>query len=119
MASLLTLSMLSLLAIAAPIYVAADAPTNTAGFNHPGNLLITDQFNNRVIEVNPSTNQIVWSFGSGSGTTCNPGSHSVIGSNDAERLSDGLTLIAGTGIPAGVPNTTACVDNRVIIVDQQ
>jgi len=89
-----------------------------AGFNTPGNLLITDQFNNRVIEVDHQTNHIVWSFGSGNGTLCNPGPGAIIGPNDAERLSDGLTLIAGTGIPSGVPGTTACVDNRVIVVNQ-
>jgi hypothetical protein len=86
-------------------------------FNQPGNLLITDQFNNRVIEISPLTKQIVWSFGSGNSTLCNPGAHSVIGANDAERLAGGLTLIAGTGIPAGVAGTTPCVDNRVIVVD--
>lgn len=87
------------------------------GFNTPGNLLISDQYNNRVIEVNSQNNHIVWSYGSGNGTLCNPGPGAIIGPNDAERLSDGLTLIAGTGIPSGVPGT-ACVDNRVIVVNQ-
>ncbi len=87
-------------------------------FNTPGNLLITDEFNNRVIELDPLTNQIVWSFGSGNGSLCNPGPGSVIGPNDAERLPGGLTLIAGTGNPAGFPPVAACVDNRVIIVNQ-
>lgn len=89
------------------------------GFNTPGNVLITDQFNNRVIEVNRDK-QIIWSFGSGNPTLCNPGPGAIIGSNDAERLSEGLTLMAGTGIPAntvpGLPN--GCVDNRVIVVNQ-
>jgi len=89
-------------------------------FNQPGNLLITDQFNNRVIELDPTSNQIIWSFGSGNSTNCNPGPGAVIGPNDAERLANGLTLIAGTGIP---PNTVTglangCTDNRVIVVDQ-
>jgi hypothetical protein len=35
-------------------------------FNRPGNILITDQFNNRVIEIDSSGN-IVWQFGSGCG----------------------------------------------------
>jgi hypothetical protein len=98
----------------------APSPASAAssGFNRPGDLLITDQFNNRVIEVNPLTKAIVWSFGSGNSTLCNPGPGSVIGPNSAERLSGGLTLISGTGIPSGVPGTTACVDNRVIVVDQ-
>ncbi|MCI4330707.1 MAG: PQQ-binding-like beta-propeller repeat protein [Thermoplasmata archaeon] len=96
----------------------AVARSASTGFNQAGNLLITDQYNNRVIEVNPLTKQIVWSFGSGNSTLCNPGPGAVIGANDAERLSGGLTLIAGTGIPSGVAGTTACVDNRVIVVNQ-
>jgi len=88
-------------------------------FNTPGNLLITDQFNNRVIEVNPLTNKVVWSFGSGNGSVCNPGPGSIIGPNDAERLAGGLTLMAGTGNPAGFAPVAACVDNRVVIVNQQ
>ncbi len=89
-------------------------------FNQPGNLLITDQFNNRAIEVDRSTKKIVWSFGSGDPTLCNPGPGAIIGLNDAERVSGGLTILSGTGIPAGassfMPN--GCVDNRVIVVDQ-
>jgi plastocyanin len=96
----------------------AKFPYGGGGFNTAGNILITDQFNNRVIEVNPLTNQIVWSFGSGNESLCNPGPGSIIGPNDAERLAGGLTLMAGTGIPAGVP-APACADNRVIIVNQQ
>jgi hypothetical protein len=84
------------------------------------NLLITDQFNNRVIEVNTRTNKIVWSFGSNDPTACNPGPGTVIGPNDAERLSGGDTLIAGTGIPVGgspADPSLACADNRVIVVN--
>jgi len=89
-------------------------------FNHPGNLLITDQFNNRVIEVNPSTKAIVWSFGSNDASLCNPGPGAIIGPNDAERLADGLTAMAGTGIPPGASPAMpgGCVDNRVIVVDR-
>jgi len=96
------------------------SPSGMSGgpFNTPGNLLITDQFNNRVIEVNPLTNQIVWSFGSGNGSLCNPGPGSIIGPNDAERLAGGLTLLSGTGNPSGFPPVVACADNRVIIVNQ-
>ncbi len=87
------------------------------GFNAPGNVLITDQFNNRVIEVDPSDNSIVWSFGSGNPDLCNPGPGSIIGTNYAERLADGLTLIAGTGIPSS-GTSPGCADNRVIVVNQ-
>jgi uncharacterized protein YbaA (DUF1428 family) len=93
---------------------------NGNNFNQAGNLLITDQFNNRVVEVNPHTKAIVWSFGSNNPGLCNPGPGAIIGTNDAERLANGLTVMVGTGIPPGVspamPN--GCVDNRVIVVDQ-
>ena len=94
--------------------------SGTTDFNQPGNILISDQFNNRVIEVDRNKH-IVWSFGSGDPTKCNPGPGAIIGLNDAERLCDGLTLLSGTGIP---PNTAessipaGCVDNRVIVVDR-
>ena len=89
------------------------------GFNEPGNVLISDQFNNRVIEVDRNK-KIVWSFGSGDPTLCNPGPGAIIGLNDAERLSDGLTLLAGTGIPPGASSLmpAGCVDNRVIVVNR-
>jgi outer membrane protein assembly factor BamB len=87
-------------------------------FNAPANLLISDQFNNRVVEVAPD-GHIVWTFGSGNPTRCDPGPGTIIGLNDAERLSGGLTLLAGSGIPAGSTSyPKGCVDNRVIVVDQ-
>ena len=79
-------------------------------FNQPGNILITDQFNNRVIEVTRA-GKIVWSFGSGGPSQCTAGAGTVIAPNDAERLAGGLTLIAGTG-------TGTCPDNRVIVVNE-
>ena len=81
------------------------------GFDTPGNVLISDQFNNRVIEVDAFKN-IVFSSGSGDPTLCNPGPGAIIAPNDVERLENGLTLIAGTG-------TGACPDNRVILVDRK
>lgn len=82
-------------------------------------IVIADQFNNRVIEVNPNTHQIVWHFGNGSDVA---GPHSVVGPNDAERFG-AFTLISGTGIPASSPPlpgcstpATGCADNRVFIV---
>jgi len=93
------------------------APGNAqSSFNHPGNILITDQFNNRVIETDPAGN-IVWQFGSGPGNTT---PSAIIGTNDAERVGN-LTLMAGTGIPAGVVThcKKGCADNRVLLVDQR
>jgi hypothetical protein len=86
-------------------------------FNDPGNILIADQFNNRVIEIDRD-HHIVWQFGIGP-TDFTP--RSIIGVNDAERVGD-LTLMAGTGTPPGVVSTcasaTGCPDNRVILVDR-
>jgi hypothetical protein len=102
---------------------AAAAPASAAlhpqpgGFNTKGDILIADQFNNRVIEVN-SHHQVVWQFGNGSNVA---GPQSIVGTNDAERVGN-LTLIAGTGTPPGFdPSCTqpqGCPDNRVILVDQ-
>jgi hypothetical protein len=85
-------------------------------FNKPGNVLISDQFNNRVIEVN-SRGEIVWSFGLGPNDFT---PNSIIGVNDAERILDGKTLMAGTGTPPNtVPqNVAGQADNRVILVNE-
>ncbi|SCK22597.1 PQQ-like domain-containing protein [Variovorax sp. HW608] len=92
------------------------AGTSAGGpFNTPGNILITDQFNNRVIEIDPS-GTIVWSFGSGHGNTS---AGAIVGTNDAERVGVN-TLMSGTGIPAGATKNckkSGCADNRVILVD--
>jgi hypothetical protein len=84
------------------------------GFNSPGNVLISDQYNNRVLEVNPNNHRVVWRFGNGSSVA---GPHSVVGVNDAQRVGF-LTLIAGTGVPAGAEPTcpNGCADNRVMLV---
>jgi predicted secreted protein len=83
-------------------------------FNQPGNILISDQYNNRVIEVDRNGN-ILWQFGD---EGVNPGPTSVVGPNDAERVGT-QTLISGTGVPAGAepqcPN--GCADNRVLLVN--
>lgn len=90
------------------------AASLSADFNTPGNVLIADQFNNRVIETDPDGN-ILWQFGLGPNDFS---SRSIIGCNDAQRVGD-FTLMAGTGTPPGVipqaPN--GAVDNRVILVD--
>jgi hypothetical protein len=84
-------------------------------FNKKGNILISDQFNNRVIEVRPS-GKIIWQFGLGPNDASES---SILGVNDAQRVGE-FTLMAGTGIPPGVdpifPGGVA--DNRVILVDR-
>lgn len=98
---------------------AAAAAAVGSDFNDRDNILIADQFNNRVIEIEPLTHHIVWQFGDGADQ---PGPHSVVGTNDAERLGP-YTLISGTGTPPSDPplpgchTATGCPDNRVLIVD--
>jgi hypothetical protein len=97
--------------------LAAMSAVAQGGFNTNGNILISDQFNNRVIEVNPATNQIVWQFGNGSSVA---GPHSVVAPNDAQRLGV-LTLISGAGAPQGTETNcqnAPCMDNRVILVNR-
>jgi hypothetical protein len=79
------------------------------------NILITDQFNNRVIEID-SAGDIVWQFGHGPADIA---ANAIVGTNDAERVGT-LTLMAGTGIPAGVTKfcRSGCPDNRVLLVDR-
>lgn len=85
-------------------------------FNTPGNILISDQYNNRLLEVNPDNHNIVWRFGNGSSVA---GPKSVVGVNDAQRVGN-LTLVAGTGVPADAEPTcpNGCPDNRVMLIGQ-
>ncbi len=104
---------LLVIAVLASVSIAASG----SGFNQRGNILIADQFNNRVIEVEPATHMVVWQFGTGSNVA---GPATVIGVNDAERIGN-LTLMSGTGTPAGAtpdcPN--GCPDNRVLLVNSK
>jgi hypothetical protein len=117
---------LSLAGLAAPAAASATGHATSSAlaalspeFNRPGNILIADQFNNRVIEVDRA-GHIVWQFGKGPNDFSQ---HSIIGTNDAQRVGP-FTLMAGTGDPAGsppagdlCPNPNGCPDNRVILVD--
>jgi hypothetical protein len=94
--------------------VPSAAWTVPGAFNQPGNILIADQFNNRVIEVD-KRGDIVWSWGLGPHDFS---ANSILGVNDAERVGND-TLMAGTGIP---PKTDpyckkGCTDDRVLLVD--
>jgi hypothetical protein len=97
--------------------IAAAAPTTTAppsALNRHGDVLISDQFNNRVIEVDPA-GRIVWRFGLGPNDIS---ANSAVGVNDALRVGR-FTLISGTGAPAGTEPLcpSGCADNRVFFVD--
>ena len=89
-------------------------PSLSREFNEPGNILIADQFNNRVIEASPD-GKIIWSYGRGPNDFSDK---SVIGVNDSQRVGP-LTLIAATGTPPGaVPqDTNGAVDSRIILID--
>src|SRR5882762_4134383 len=108
-----------ILLCAFPAALLCAAGAMAADFNDRGNIVIADQFNNRVIEIDPHTHAILWEFGNGSDKA---GPHSIVGTNDAERFGP-LTLISGTGIPPASPPlpgcsdpVNGCPDNRVIIV---
>lgn len=92
------------------------AQSNPNRYHIPGDYLIADQFNNRIIEVDKNHN-IVWQFGTGS-SVAGPGT--VVAPNDAQTVG-ALTLIAGTGAPPGSESTctSACPDNRVMLVNYQ
>src|SRR5258708_22288742 len=65
-------------------------------FNKDGNILISDQFNNRVIEVDPNTHEVIWQFGDGSSVAV---PDSVAGGNDHQHMRP-LTRIDRTSAPA-------------------
>jgi hypothetical protein len=113
------ISIISVLSVSLSLFFLATTAAGqlpSSSFNRPGNTLIADQFNNRVIEVN-SDGHVVWHFGLGP-ADFSPAS--VIGVNDAQRVGV-FTLMAGTGTPAGQPeapnctNPNGCPDNRVIL----
>src|SRR5712691_12045222 len=112
---LLTILVAASLAVYTIAPARAKSGLTNSTFNQAGNILITDQFNNRVIEIDPAGN-IVWQFGNGPGDTS---ANAIVGTNDAERVGS-LTLMSGTGIPPGATTNckNGCVDNRILLVDQ-
>src|SRR2546430_16308932 len=87
-----------------PVALLCAAGAAAADFNDRGNIVIADQFNNRVIEIDPHTHAIVWQFGNGSDRTGPP---SIVGMNDAERFGP-PTLISGNGLPPARPPPPGC-----------
>jgi hypothetical protein len=110
---LITWTLTTVLAAATSSALAADTPKG--GYNSPGNILISDQFNNRVIEIDGRGN-IVWSFGLGPNDVS---ANSPLGVNDALRVGD-QTLVSGTGVPPGFEPAcpSGCADNRVFLVNR-
>jgi hypothetical protein len=109
------IAMMAVAAIASPV-MGAFAGTIPGTFNQAGNILIADQFNNRVIEIDKK-GEIVWSWGLGPHDFS---ANSALGVNDAERVGND-TLMAATGIPAKVDPfcKKGCADNRVMLVDPE
>jgi hypothetical protein len=109
-------SVLAALACGAVLLCVASAGAWTVPgtFNQPGNILIADQFNNRVIEIDQK-GDIVWSWGLGPHDFS---ANSPLGVNDTERVGND-TLMAATGIPPKVDLfcKKGCPDNRVLLVD--
>ncbi len=104
---------------AAALAASAPAPALSKlapAFAKPGDILISDQFNNRVIEVDAARGAIVWHWGVGP-NDISP--NSAVGVNDALRVGD-FTLISGTSAPAGTEPRcpSGCADNRVFFVDR-
>jgi hypothetical protein len=87
----------------AALGLALPAAAQTGGFNQDGNILISDQLNNRVIETDPS-GRIVWQFGSGPSDST---ARSIVGVKDAQRVVGNTLMVGGA------------TDNRVILVDQK
>ena len=102
--------------IAALLFGTAAALADSSQFNRRGNLLISDQFNNRVIEID-GAGDIVWQFGIG---PADVSAKSIVGVNDAQRVGS-ATLMAGTGTPPGFAQAcpNGCADNRVLLVDRK
>ena len=117
----LGLSLHCILAVAVVITCGTAAQSAKGQSVERGHIIIADQYNNRVIEVDPANHHVVWTFGNGSDVA---GPHSVVGVNDVERFGP-FTLISGTGIPPSDPTNplpgcsdpvNGCADNRVFIV---
>jgi hypothetical protein len=94
----------------------APAVALAGGYGTPGNLLIADQLNNRVIELNGS-GRIVWHFGTGEPVA---GPHTIVAPQTVERIAPNRTLILCGSVPPGTPGypPEGVIDNRVLVVNR-
>jgi len=112
---LMASSAAALVSITASAAYSEDRHDRDDRFNRRGDILISDQFNNRVIEVN-RRGEIVWRFGVGPNDIS---ARSAVGVNDALRVGT-MTLISGTSAPAASEPKcpSGCADNRVFFVSR-
>jgi hypothetical protein len=90
-------------------------------FNAAGNVLVVDQYNNRILEIDTNTETIVWQYEmSVTRDKSQEVTNSIVGPRDAERVND-QTLIVSSGLPPGADTNypDGYVDNRVILVNRQ
>ena len=82
-----------------------------------GNVIIVDQYNNRVLEIEPITRMVVWDY---EVSATKSETNWLVGPRDAERFA-GRTLIVAGGLPAGISTNypDGYVDNRVFEVDRK
>lgn len=107
---------LMLLAFLFATFSVARAGSNPQ-FDAKGNLVVVDQYNNRIVELDPLTHTIVWQYEvSISKTTTNW----LVGPRDAERYK-GKTLIVAGDLPAGVSSNYPAgnIASRVFEVDKK
>jgi hypothetical protein len=103
-------------AVAADLAASASDASLGRFFGRDTRILISDQFNNRVIEID-RTGAIHWHFGNGPQDVT---AASIVGVNDAQPVGRDLVLMAGTGAPPGTEPLcpSGCADNRVVLVDR-
>ena len=86
-------------------------------FDARGNVIIVDQYNNRIIEVEPITHTVVWEY---DGSATKSQTVPLVGPRDAERF-HGRTLIVAGGLPPGVNSDypSGYTDDRVFEIDRK
>ncbi len=84
-------------------------------FNQNGHIVIADQFNNRVIEIDPATHKVVWQFGDGS-SIWQYGQDGGVSGTGFDQLN---TPVAATVLPNGHFLITDQANERIIEVNRE